>query len=203
MIHAIVFDIGGVLLKTEDRTFRQNLADRYGLKPADMERIVFDSQTARASTLGQEPEAAVWQNVAAKLQLSPEAIEGFRNIFFDGDQVDQELVQFLQGCRPHYKTALLSNAWEGARFQLAEKYGIKEGETVDRILFSYELGVAKPDPKIYQILADTVECEFDQILFVDDFIENVIAANELGIHTVHYQPGIDLISKIKKIINLS
>jgi len=201
MIHAIVFDIGGVLLRTEDRTSRQKLAEKYGLQPSNLEGLVFDSQPAHASTIGQESESAVWKNVASKLALSPEALEDFKKAFWAGDKLDREFIQFLQACRPKYTTALLSNAWEGARTQLAEKYGIKEGETVDHILFSYELGIAKPDLQIYQILANTLGFNFDEILFVDDFIENVLAARELGIHAIHYQPGMDLISKIRDIIN--
>lgn len=203
MIQAIVFDIGGVLLRTEDHTSRQNLAENHGLQPAELERLVFDSRPARASTIGEVHEAAIWQHVATELALSPDLIDDFRQAFWVGDQLDRQLIQFLQACRPEYTTALLSNAWEGIRAQLAEKYGIKEGETVDHILFSSELGVAKPDPKIYQILADTIDCDFEEILFVDDFIENVNAARKLGIHAIHFQSGMDLISTIRNFLNLN
>jgi FMN phosphatase YigB (HAD superfamily) len=49
-----------------------------------------------------------------------------------------------------YINSLLSNAWPGARLALAEQFGIIEGKTVDHILISAELGVAKPDQRIYQ-----------------------------------------------------
>ena len=61
--------------------------------------------------------------------------------------------------------------------------------------------MAKPDPAIYQILSDTINCEFKDILFVDDFIENITAAKLLGINTIHYQQGIDLIKEIKLKVN--
>ncbi len=203
MIHAIVFDIGGVILRTEDLSGRQMLEEKYSLPPDELERLVFDSKSAHASTIGQKSEKAIWQNVANKLELSPGKLEEFKQAFWAGDRLDKELIQFLKDCRPELTTALLSNAWKGARTHLAEKYGITEGETVDQILISSELGVAKPDPKIYQILAETIECKFNEILFVDDFIENIIAARELGILAIHYRPGIDLIPKIMHVINQS
>lgn len=203
MIRAIVFDIGGVLLRTENPTFRQELANKYDLQPSELERLVFDSKVASASTIGQTSEDAVWRNVAKKLALSPQTLEKLKIAFWAGDQLDQDLIQFLKACRPEYTTALLSNAWKGAGAQLAEKYGIKEGETVDHILISSELGVAKPDPQIYKILAETVNCQFNEILFVDDFIENILAAKDLGICAIHYQPGLKLIPKIKELLNLN
>jgi len=97
----------------------------------------------------------------------------------------------------NYTTALLSNAWLGHRQIFEEEYNFIEGQTVDTILLSGELGVAKPDPHIYAILADTIQCAYDEILFVDDFLENIEAANALGIHTIHYHPGMNLINEIK------
>jgi glucose-1-phosphatase len=203
MIHAIVFDIGGVLICTEDHASREQLEKMYGLQPGEVEQMVFNSKAAQASTIGLMSEEAVWQNVANKLNLSPCERKEFQSAFWAGDKLDQDLINFLKDCQNKYTTALLSNAWEGARTQLAEKYGIKEGKTVDQILFSSELGVAKPDPKIYQILVERMNCNFNELLFVDDFIENIIAAKKLGIIAIHYQPGMDLILKIRNMLNLN
>ncbi len=201
MIRAVVFDIGGVLLRTEDPSIRQRLGDKFGLQTGELENLVFNSQPALASTIGQVTEKAIWEYVARELNLSPEKTALLKEAFWAGDQVDQTLLKFLQKCREEYITALLSNAWVGARSFLAEEYGITEGETVDRILFSSELGVAKPDPLIYQLLAKTLNCNYGEILFVDDFIENVKAARQLGIHAIHYHHGLNLISKVSQKLN--
>ena len=197
MIKAIVLDIGGVLLRTEDRTSREKLEQKYGLPYGGSDRIVFNSDVALASTLGTTGPDLIWQNVAEKLALSPEELKKFKRSFWAGDRVDRELIEFLQECRDDYIVALLSNAWQNFRPVLAEKYHIKEGQTVDKIFISSELGVAKPNERIYEILAEGIDCEMKEILFVDDFIENIEAAEALGINTIHYQPGMDLINEIK------
>ena len=201
MIQAIVFDIGGVILRTEDASFRKALGKKYGVQRRELEDLVFNSNSAQASTIGEVSEESIWQDVAEKLSLPPDTIEDFKDAFWAGDRLDHELVNFLKDIRHEYTTALLSNAWKGIRSQLEEKYGIKEGQTVDYIIISSECGVAKPDSEIYHILANTLGCEFQEILFVDDFIENVIAARQLGIHAIHFQPGMDLISKIRQRLN--
>lgn len=196
MIEAIVLDIGGVILRTEDRAGRQTLEVKYNLPPGGSEALVFDSQPAAQSTIGKVGPDQIWQNIGVELNLTPAELEDFKQNFWLGDHIDIELIRYLENQRGKVTTALLSNAWVGMREILSDHYQIVEGETVDHILISAELGVAKPDPRIYHILARTVNCQFDKILFVDDFIENIDAANELGIQTIHYQPGMDLINLI-------
>jgi epoxide hydrolase-like predicted phosphatase len=197
MIKAIVFDIGGVLVRTEDRSGRQYLENKYLLSPGGTDKLVFQSQASQDSTIGLKSVASVWAHVAKTLRLSDEQVQEFMQNFWQGDRLDHELINFLISLRKDYQTALLSNAFKDSRTYLANEYNIIEGQTVDHLLISSELGVAKPDHKIFQILADVLQCEYTEILFVDDFKENIEAANELGIHTIWYQQGMDLINEIE------
>lgn len=52
---------------------------------------------------------------------------------------------------------------------------------------SFELGLLKPDPKIYQTVKDKLDCEFNELIFVDDKAKNTSAAAMLGIHTITYK----------------
>jgi len=196
-IRAVVLDIGGVLVRTEDRTGRKKLEDQYHFDHGEVDDRVFRSKAAQDSTIGRIEQDAIWNAIADELSIEKKELEEFKRLFWAGDKVDHELLQFLQEIRSDYITVLLSNAWLDHRQILEEEFGIIEGQTADYILISSELGVAKPDPQIYHILADTIKCEYDDILFVDDFIENIKAAQTLGIHTIHYQPGMNLINKIK------
>ncbi len=197
MITAIVSDFGGVIIRTENQKSRRELEEKYHLEPGNIHLLVFDSPIAQLATVGNADPDAIWDHVAGKLSLSPQELIQFQEIFWADDRIDYDLIKFLESCRPKFKTAILSNAWNNLRRVLAEAYNIKEGQTVDHILISAELGVAKPDLEIYKILADTLDCDFNEILFVDDFIENIQAAKSLGIQTIHYQPGMDLINEIE------
>ena len=201
MIKAIVFDIGGVLLRTEDRRVRQMLEEKYQLPPGGVDALVFDSVPASQSTVGLTERVKIWQHVAEQLSLTPHQLEAFKVTFWQGDQIDHKLLEYIESLKGSHITALLSNAWLGTRQYLADQFHIHEGITVDYLLISSELGVAKPDKKIYKILAETLQCNFYQILFVDDFIENIEAAKELGINTIHYQPGMELIKQINTELN--
>ena len=196
-IKSIVFDIGGVLLRSEDESGRKALGEKYNLEPGWIEKLVFQSHAAQASSIGLVGSDEIWHNIAEKLSLSKDALKEFMLKFWQGDRIDQSLIKFLQDCRPKYKTALLTNAWMDARSFLMETYGIVEGKIVDLILISSEIGIVKPDPRIYQLLGEKVGYQLNEILFVDDSIENILAAEELGIHTIHFQAGMDLINEIE------
>lgn len=200
MITAIVFDVGGVIVRTKDTSKRRALEQKHGLPKNSVEKLVFHSKLAQESTIGKVDPQEIWQDIANKLDLNQKERQNFIQDFWAGDQLDWDLINYLKECRPKYKTALLSNAWKDARQALAEQYNIIEGQTVDQIIISSEQGVAKPDEKIYGILREKLNCDFQQILFIDDFVENIQAANDLGIQTIHYQPEMDLINKIKSIL---
>ena len=55
-------------------------------------------------------------------------------------------------------------------------------------VISGDVGVRKPDRKIYEILIEHSGCKIDELLFVDDREKNVIAARDIGIETVLYKP---------------
>ncbi|MCB2202986.1 HAD family phosphatase [bacterium] len=200
MIKSIVFDVGGVLVRTEDQTGRRTLEDRFDLEAHSIERLVFDSPEAAASTVGKLDADAVWQAVRTRLALSEDEIADFIEMFWQGDVFDQHLFDYLVSLRSDYTTGILSNAWTGARADFANRYGIIEGETVDHVLVSCELGMAKPDVAIYHELRDTVGVDFNDILFVDDFTKNVEVAKALGIETIHYHTGMDLVEQIDSIL---
>ncbi len=63
----------------------------------------------------------------------------------------------------------------------------KIDDAFDHMFISAEIGLAKPDPQIYQAVVTELHKDPSEIVFVDDFIENVQAAREAGWHAIHFQ----------------
>lgn len=53
---------------------------------------------------------------------------------------------------------------------------------------SSSTGVAKPDPRFYEFLAEKLGEKPEDILLVDDRVENIEGAKRCGFNTLHYQP---------------
>jgi putative hydrolase of the HAD superfamily len=185
MIKTVIFDLGGVLVRTENRLPRQQLAERYGMTYQEIDQLVYGSSSARQATVGaisaQEHKSAVME----KLGLSGEHFESIFDEFWRGDRLDSKLVEFIKGLQGEYKTALLSNAWDDLRQLLVNLWKI-DG-IFDEIFISAEINLAKPDPAIYQYVIRALGDDPASMVFIDDFIENIVSAREQGINAIHFR----------------
>lgn len=133
---------------------------------------------------GQATEQEVWADVARRFHLSPDELLAFRHDFWRGDRLDEQLLDFFAGLRPRYRTAILSNAWDGAR-RVFERLGLHRA--FDLIIISAEEGVAKPDAPIYRLAAERLGVRPEEAILIDDLPANVAGARAAGMHAVHFQ----------------
>jgi putative hydrolase of the HAD superfamily len=63
----------------------------------------------------------------------------------------------------------------------------------DKVIYSYRIGLMKPDPRIYRIALKTAGSEPHKTLFVDDRRENVEGARALGIIAHQFKDAEDLL----------
>ncbi len=188
-IQAVIFDIGGVLVRTTDLEPRRRWDRRFGLPDWGVAKIVFESPAAAAATVGQADLEAVWAAAGRALDLPPADLAALRADFWRGDVYDHALPAYIRALRPRYRTAIISNAWPETRAQHAPHIN---AETFDLILYSAEEGVAKPAPAIYQRALERLGVPAAAAVFVDDMPENVAAARALGLAGVRFQPDMDL-----------
>jgi putative hydrolase of the HAD superfamily len=57
----------------------------------------------------------------------------------------------------------------------------------DFFFSSCYVGLRKPSPQIYRLALDVLQCEPDEVIFIDDRAGNAAAAAALGIHAIRYQ----------------
>lgn len=184
MIKGVVFDVGGVLLRTHDQSGRRTWETRLGLKAGSLAGLVFDSKLGRKAQLGQASLEEVWTWVADHLSLSPEELAALKRDFWAGDRLDRELCDYIWGLRSRYRTGMLSNNWARDGRAMAQELGI--ANCFDIFVTSAEVGVMKPDPRIYYVALERLGVSPPQAIFVDDFIENVDAARQLGMQGIHF-----------------
>jgi len=199
-IQKIIFDVGQVLVKFTPRNlFIKILKDEekvdYFLKNICtwewhiQQDLMYDTSKAADPIIKKYPEYK-------------EAIEGFYGRFLEMiDSVHQENVDLaLKLKQKGYPIYLLSN-FPGDQF---EKYRLQNSfldEFDDRII-SGDVGLAKPDIKIYQLAIKKFNLKPEESLFIDDKIENTKGAEQVGIKTIQLQKPEDLNKEIRKFIDL-
>jgi len=198
-LRAVIFDFGGVLLRTEERTYRQNLAIELGMDYEQIDQLVFSSLSGRRAAQGLMSVEEHWEVVGKTLALSSEQLKDFRIRFFAGDRLDEELVETLRDLHKRYQTALLSNAWDDLRDHLQDTWHI--ADAFDQIIISSEVTYTKPDPRIYWLALDRLGVSPEQALFIDDFIENIESAQRIGMQVIHFVDPLQAKEKLNRILS--
>lgn len=70
-------------------------------------------------------------------------------------------------------------------------------ELIDGIVVSGDEKLIKPDPRLYQILLDRYNLKANESLFIDDNINNIETAQNMGFKTIHFTEGVNLENKVK------
>ena len=199
-IQKVIFDVGQVLVKFNPQNlFIKILKDEekvdFFLKNICtwewhiQQDLIYDTSKAAGPVIKKYPEYK-------------EAIEAFYGRFLEMiDSVHQENVNLaLKLKQKGYPIYLLSN-FPGDQF---EKYRLQNSfldEFDDRII-SGDVGLAKPDIKIYQLAIKKFNLNPEESLFIDDKIENTKGAEQAGIKTIQLQNPEDLDKEIRKFIDL-
>lgn len=89
--------------------------------------------------------------------------------------------------RDGFATGLLTNNVK--EFGSAWRASIPVDEIFDAVVDSSEVGLRKPDPRIYELTCEKLGVEPDAAVFLDDNRSNVEAARALGMATVHVADG--------------
>jgi epoxide hydrolase-like predicted phosphatase len=188
VLKAVVFDWGGVLMRTVDASGRRKWERRLGLPLYAVDRAVHGSRSWKQAQSGIISDAEYWSDVATQLRLDETELAEFRCDYFSGDRLDEEMVRFVGVLRPRFKTALLSNASPQLRDLLDE---MNVSGLFDVIVISGLVGVQKPDPAIYHIVLERLGVAPAEVIFVDDFVQNIETARALGMQTLHFRAGMD------------
>ena len=196
-IRSLVFDVGGVLLNTNDWSGHRKWEAYFGLPEGELVKIVFGLEAANYATLGYITEAELWLNVASLFGLNTEQLIELQRDFWAGDRLNMELIQFIRDLRLQYKTAILSNAWSGAHETFTGLFRLHE--EVDLMFISSEIGVAKPDVRAFQVVTERLGVQPEEALMVDDIMRNVQGAQAAGMWGVHFITTAQVITEIKKL----
>jgi glucose-1-phosphatase len=197
MIKAIIFDVGGVLIRTHDHSPRRQWEQRLGLSERESEQIVFNSEMGHKAQRGAVTDEALWQWVGQRLNLTAADLVAFRAGFWAGDVLDTGLVNYIRRLRPAYQTAIISNATDGLYESLTNQHKI--ADAFDLIVGSAREKVMKPAPEIFQRTLQRLGRLPKEAVFIDDFAHNIQAAQELGWHTIHFQPGTNVPAELAKL----
>lgn len=187
-IKALVFDNFGVLMDVVYGSLRHVMPVEARarllsiLDEADNGRISADDELKQIVELLNEYNLDGAEQVAKAIQFS---------------EKNDKLLNFILEKRGQYKTAMLSNVsaviWNYYTPEQMNKY-------FDRVVLSYQEAIAKPDPRIYQLVCERLGVEPSECVFADDNEVNVDAANKIGMHGIVFTNNSDYFAKLEEVL---
>jgi len=190
-ITALLFDLGGVVM---DIDFNQAFITWVGMSDCDAaalaSRFSFDVGYQRHE-LGELTGEQYFQGLMSTLGMTihyQQFIEGWSAIF---NGVSPEITNILSLMAPRYPIYALSNTNHLHHLGWANKYA-DTLQYFERLFLSYEMGMRKPERRVFDHVAQQMGVSHQQVLFFDDTIENVDVARELGMTAVHVRSVADV-----------
>lgn len=206
-IEAVIFDFGGVLTTSPFEAFaryeterglpvdiirRTNAANHLENAWARFERAEVDIETfdklfaAESLALGAEVRG---RDVLPLLQgdLRPEMVETLKRI----------KAQFKTGCITNNLPANAIGSLTGRSLYIAEVMVL-----FDHVIESAKIGLRKPDPRIYQLMVETLKVDPKKCVYLDDLGVNLKPAREMGMTTIKVTSGAQAIAELEKATGL-
>jgi len=193
-IRAVIVDLGGVLLNIPDIKNRYTKWEmRFQLQPGELHLILRQEGFFADADAGRFSEQGMVFRLGTILDLNEEqALEFLRDLEAQ-KELNHDMAAFLRSLRPPYKTAILINAWPGARKQYA-RYQFEE--LADTVIYSCEEGIAKPEPAIYHLAYQRLGVTPEEAVFLDDVEDFVEGARRVGMRAVLFQHTAQAIADI-------
>lgn len=196
MIRAVVFDIGGVLeITPPPGTAAAAWERRWGLAEGELDSRL--DHLWQAGALGHITEEDVRDGIAETLGRTPAEVDAFMDDAWAEylGVLNTELAEYLQSLHGPYLTGIISNSFVGAREREQERYRFHE--MTDVLVYSHEVGVAKPDPRIYELAGQLLGVEPAEMVFLDDHPPAVEGARAVGIHAIQFVDNAQAIADIE------
>ena len=184
MMKAIIFDWGGVLCEETARGLIAYFSKALAVTPEALVNAF--RPFAAAFQKGLITEDELWKGMSAAL-----GVERPRNPSLWGEALRAIYVPKLEMFdlaaavkKRGYTVGLLSNAEMAAmHFFYEQKYAA----LFDAAVFSCAAGTRKPEQKIYEIALERLGVKPHETVFVDDRADFIAGAQQLGIHTIHFE----------------
>lgn len=197
MYKAIGFDLGGVIIDYSVPHQIDFLAQVLGVDRPVLAEVYYRHRPVLDT--GEITNEEFWRRLITESGSKVDTAEtehlwsdGYTKTPLIGGMLD--LVNRLKG--HDYKVGVLSNLDAEHTMLNRERHIF---EPFDAVLFSNELHEIKPHPAAYQRLADELEVQVQELIFIDDLAENIAGAKQAGCYGILFDSYQDLIKQLQQI----
>lgn len=196
----LLVDIGDVLLlKDTDKNFSILLAEELGVHIELAQKINKAHYTTMDAKYISEEAFVVELEQSLGYKAPKDIFSYFARAYQKQVRPNTELLTFLNAMRASgIKTAVLSNTIAIYQ-QIQERVGISKQNGFDPILYSWQVEMLKPNKDIFELAVRELKVRPEEILFIDDKLEHVGGAQQVGMRTLLFDETESVISNIREL----
>jgi glucose-1-phosphatase len=204
-IKNIIFDLGDVIINIDVPRAARSFAELSQKPLEEVQQLIHQNEVFKKFETGQlsAPDFRNYiREILSQPQWSDDVIDtAWNSLLLDIPPQRIEKIQEL--AQKGYRLFLLSNTSSihvtEVNNILYQTTGIKQlDDLFEKLFLSYEMGVMKPHHDIYHEVLASAELLAHESLFLDDNADNIRAAQEVGIQTIHVQKPISIVEYLKK-----
>ena len=192
MINTIIFDLGGVLIDWQP----MNVYIKAFNGDEEKAKLFLENVCTMAWNVEQDAGRPISEAVRIKTAEFPQYEELVKKYYDEWPDmlngVMEDTLAILEQLikNEKYKVYALTN-WSAETFPIAKaRYDFLNW--FDGIVVSGEVKMRKPFPEIYHHTLKTFNIKAEQTIFIDDNLDNINTANEIGITAIHFKNAAQL-----------
>jgi len=202
---AIIFDMNGVLVLGIELKHGTKIHKSFIKSMANSLKINEDTWMDAVDTIysksieGTVSEKKVVNTIAKNLKISQKKLEkivigNYKKLYKE----NKKLYKYAFNLRKRgHKIAILSDQWVLSKKALVNK---KYNGKFDVVVYSCDVGIRKPDPKIYKLCLKKLKVHPENSIFVDNRDWNLVPAKKLGMETILFKSNKQAIKEIEGLL---
>jgi len=192
-IKAIIFDAGGAYLEGNFTDFVNKSYKLLGIDKTFFikEEIVFDEEF----NLGKISAEECFRKFFG-VPINDKQMEEIIKLWTTTWKLNPEMEEFVKKLGENYILAILSNSDPVNHQEYSRKGWFLPFK---HLILSHEIGILKPDKRIYEITLEKLGIPGESCLFIDDQEKNLVPAREFGMKTIVYKNFIQMKEELEKI----
>ena len=200
-IKCIIFDLGGVIVDLDFSNFYNSIITQSPLNKPQTPIILEFFRQSDIYHQGLMSDKEFYQLACDILQVCELNQKNFFTAFnsiISG--YNSEIVELIKEIKEHTNLKLIclsninSSHW---KFLLSKRWDFFD--YFDEFILSHEVHMTKPEEKIFQHTIQKAGCLPEEIVFIDDGVNNIHSARELGIIGIKFTNKDKLVEELKNL----
>lgn len=201
IVQNIIFDFGGVIIdishKRLEDAFRSYGVENFDLLFSQAMQIDLFQMFEKGELTPNQFRKEV--RILTNLLVSDDILDGLWNQIIG--EYPPHRIELLQRTKSNYKLFLFSNTnmihYDFYIQKFKQEFGFEFHSLFVNTYWSFKMGKRKPDLASFTEIIVNEGIIPEETMFIDDSIQNILAAKQIGLKTIHLKNGLDVTDLFK------